>query len=119
MEQKNILIIYDDNFILNVFSRILQKEGFSVDVAETGQEAFEELETKKYDLALIDVKLPDIDGKDLVFKLKRYPDMKKIVITGFPSIEDATEIMDHGATAYLVKPVKTEELIKLIKEKLE
>ena len=45
--------------------------------------------------------------------------MKKIVITGFPSIEDATEIMDHGATAYLVKPVKTEELIKLIKEKLE
>lgn len=120
MEQKNILIIDDDRFILNVFSRILQKEGYMVDVVETGQEALEKLKTKNYDLALIDIKLPDIDGKDLVFKInKTVPSIVKIVITGFPSIEDATEVMDNGAVAYLVKPVKSEELVMMIKEKLK
>ena len=119
MEQKSIIIIDDDKFILNVFSRILQREGYVVDTVETGEEALEKLKRKNYDLALIDVKLPDIDGKDLVSKIKTMdPNMIKIVITGFPSLEDATEIMDNGAAAYLVKPVKSEELVMMIKEKL-
>lgn len=118
--KKSILIVDDDKFILNVFSRILQKQNYDVDGVETGQEAIEILEKKKYDLALIDVKLPDIDGTDLLSKIHSVnPDMIKIVITGFPSLEHATEVMDKGATAYLVKPVKSEELIELITEKLE
>ena len=119
MEQKSILIIDDDKYILNIFSRILQKQGYAVDTAETGQEALERLDTNEYDLALIDVKLPDCNGTSLLQKLHSIkPDMFKIVITGFPSIEDANAIIDRGATAYLVKPVKSEELVKIIAEKI-
>lgn len=120
MEQKSILIIDDDKFILNVFSRILQKQGYNVDTAETGQEALEKLDTRKYNLALVDVKLPDTNGTNLLAKMHiTQPSMIKIAITGFPSLEDATKVMDQGATAYLVKPVKSKELVKLIAEKLE
>jgi DNA-binding NtrC family response regulator len=119
-EQKNILIIDDDKYILNVFLRILQRQGYTVDTTETGQEALEKLADKKYDLAIIDVKLPDTNGTDLISKINSIqPEMIKIVFTGYPSLEDATKVMNHGATAYLVKPVKSEELIKIIAEKLK
>lgn len=118
-KKKTIIIVDDDKFILNVFSRILQKQGYNVDVVETGQETLEKMNEKEYDLALIDVNLPDINGIDLVSKLNSInPDLIKIVITGFPSIEDATSAMDQGVIAYLVKPVKSEELIELIAKKL-
>lgn len=120
MEKKNILIIDDDKYILNIFSRILQKQGYNVDIAETGQEALEKIDTKEYNLALIDVKLPDTNGTDLLAKIHTIkPEMMKIAITGFPSLEDANKVMDQGATAYLVKPVKSEELVKIIAQKLK
>jgi len=118
-KNQSILIIDDDKYILSVFSRILTKQGYTVENAETGQEAMEMITKKQYDLALIDVKLPDIEGPLLVEKMhKKHPEMMKIVITGFPSIEDANKVMDNGATAYLVKPIKSEELIKFINKKL-
>ena len=116
-QTKNILIVDDDKYILHIFSRILQ--GYNVETAETGQDAIKKLQTAKFNLALIDVKLPDTDGTDLLAKIHRtMPDMIKIAITGFPSLEDATKVMDQGATAYLVKPVKSNELVKIIAEKL-
>ena len=119
-QKKSILIIDDDKSILNIFTRILQKQGYNTDTAETGQEAMEKLEAHSYDLALIDVKLPDTNGTDLLARInKTYPNMVKIAITGFPSLEDATKTIDRGAAAYLVKPVKSEELINIIAEKLQ
>lgn len=122
MEQKkkSILIIDDDKSILNIFTRILQKQGYHTDTAETGQEALEKLQTHNYDLALIDMKLPDTNGTDLLARISQtHPDMVKIAITGFPSLEDASKVIDRGAAAYLVKPVKSEELVNLIAEKLK
>jgi two-component system, NtrC family, response regulator len=119
-EQKNILIIDDDKYILSVFLRILQKQGYAVDTTETGQEALEKLADKTYDLAVIDVKLPDTNGTDLIPKINSIqPEMIKIVFTGHPSLEDANKAINYGATAYLVKPVKSEELVKIITEKLK
>jgi len=119
MNRKKILIIDDDKSILNIFTRILQKQGYSTDTAETGQEGMEKLEAQEYDLALLDVKLPDTNGTDLLVKMHAaHPNMVKIAITGFPSLEDATRVIDRGAAAYLVKPVKSEELVKIIAEKL-
>jgi DNA-binding NtrC family response regulator len=119
-QNKSVLIVDDDKYILNIFSRILQKQGYTVDTVETGQEALEKLDTEKYNLALIDVKLPDTNGTDLLAKIHTIkPEMIKIAITGFPSLEDATKVMDQGAAAYLVKPVKSEELVKIIAEKLK
>lgn len=117
---KKILIVDDDKAILRIFKTILQKQGYTTDTAETGREAEEKTRTQAYDLALIDVKLPDADGIQLLGKIDKIsPKTQKIIVTGFASIDDGIKAMDLGAEAYLVKPVKPEELVKLIKQKLK
>jgi DNA-binding NtrC family response regulator len=117
--KKNILVIDDDKSILRTLTRILQKAGYEIDIAETGKEAMEKIEKCHYDLALVDVRLPDIDGTDLLVNMKDdLRDTVKIVITGFPSVEMGVKALDGGADAYLVKPVKPDDLLTLIEEKL-
>lgn len=116
----HILVIDDDKSILRTFTRILQKSGYEIDVAETGKEAIEKSKNAHYDLALIDIRLPDMDGTDLLVKIQQtMRDAIKIMITGFPSLETGVKALDEGADAYLVKPVKPEELLALIDEKLK
>jgi len=117
---KTILVVDDDKSILRTFTRILQKNGYEIDTAETGKEAIEKADKKHYDLALVDIRLPDMDGTDLLAKIKKQlQNTIKIMITGFPSIESGVKALDGGADAYLVKPVKPEELLMLIEEKLK
>jgi len=117
---RTILVVDDDKSILRTFTRILQKNGYKIDTAETGKEAMEKAENKHYDLALVDIRLPDMDGTELLAKIKRQlQNTVKIMITGFPSLESGVKALDEGADAYLVKPVKPEDLLMLIKEKLK
>jgi DNA-binding response OmpR family regulator len=117
--KKTILVVDDDKSILRTFTRILQKSGYEIDVAETGREAMDKAENQHYDLALVDIRLPDMDGTDLLAKLKkRLQNTVKIMITGFPSLETGVKALDEGADAYLVKPVKPQELLLLLEEKL-
>jgi DNA-binding response OmpR family regulator len=117
---KTILVVDDDKSILRTFTRILQKNGYEIDSAETGKEAIEKADTKHFDLALVDIRLPDMDGTDLLTKMKKpLQHTIKIMITGFPSLESGVKALDEGADAYLVKPVKPEELLMLIEEKLK
>ncbi|MDQ1279384.1 MAG: hypothetical protein QG670_646 [Thermoproteota archaeon] len=116
----SILLIDDDKSILRIFSIMLKKQGYFTDTAETGEEAIEKVTKNFFDLALVDVKLPDMDGVDLLTKIQlTNPNIIKIVITGFASVEDGIRALNNGADAYLVKPVKPEELMRIIKEKLE
>ena len=118
--KKLILVVDDDKSILRTFSRILQKSGYEIDTAETGKEAMEKTENRHYDLALVDIRLPDMDGTDLLAKLKKQlQNTVKIMITGFPSLETGVKALDEGADAYLVKPVKPQELLVLLEEKLK
>ncbi len=118
--KKTILVVDDDKSILRTFSRILQKSGYEIDTAETGKEAMEKTENRYYDLALVDIRLPDMDGTDLLAKLKKpLQHTVKIMITGFPSLETGVKALDEGADAYLVKPVKPQELLILLEEKLK
>jgi DNA-binding response OmpR family regulator len=118
--KKTILVIDDDKSILRTLTRILQKAGYDIDTAETGKEAMEKFEKCPYNLALVDVRLPDMDGTDLLINMKeKLQDTIKIMITGFPSLETGIKALDSGADAYLVKPVKPEELLALIQEKLK
>ncbi len=118
--KKRIIVIDDDKSILRTFTRILQKSGYEIDVAETGKEAIEKSKDKIYDLALIDIRLPDMDGTDLLVKMQQTNRKAiKIMITGFPSLETGVKALDEGADAFLVKPVKPEELLILIEEKFK
>jgi two-component system response regulator AtoC len=117
---KTILVVDDDKSILRTFTRILQKNGYEIDAVETGKEAIEKADMHHYDLALVDIKLPDMDGTDLLAKMKEpLQNTVKIMVTGFPSVESGVKALDEGADAYLVKPVKPEELLMLIEEKLK
>jgi two-component system response regulator HydG len=118
--KKTILVVDDDKSILRTFTRILQKSGYNIETAETGKEAIEKTENHHYDLALVDIRLPDMDGTDLLAKLKKQlQGTVKIMITGFPSLETGVKALDEGADAYLVKPVKPQELLVLLEEKLK
>jgi DNA-binding response OmpR family regulator len=117
---KTILVVDDDKSILRTFARILQKNGYEIDAVETGKEALEKADAKKYDLALLDIRLPDMEGTELLAKMKKQLQTTiKIMITGFPSLETGVKALDEGADAYLVKPVKPEELLMLIEEKMK
>ena len=115
-----ILIVEDDTNIRVPLSTILQQNGYSVDIAKTGQEAIQKSKTSFFNLALLDIRLPDMEGTRLLTTMQEnLPKMVKIMITGYPSLENAVEALNHGADAYLIKPVKPEKLLALIEEKLE
>lgn len=119
-KENTILLIDDDKSILRMFTRILQKVGYSVETAETGKEAIEKATARSYNLALIDIKLPDMEGTDLLPKLEEIaPKMIKITITGFPSSDDRVKALNGGASSYLVKPIQPEDLLKIIEENLK
>jgi DNA-binding NtrC family response regulator len=120
MEKKSILVVDDDKAILDSFKAILKSEGYSVDTAETGREAIEKSETRFFNLSLLDIKLPDMEGTELLIEMHReMPKMMKIMITGYPSLENAVEAVNQGADAYVVKPVDPEELLNIVEEKLK
>ena len=115
-----ILIVEDDENIRKTMKNILQQRGYETDTAKTGQEAEQKAKAKIYNLALLDIKLPDMEGTQLLAKLHaNTPKMVKIMVTGYPSLENAMESLNQGAVAYVTKPVKPEKLLALIKEKLE
>ena len=115
-----ILIVEDDSNIRETLSALLQKKGYSTDTAKNGQEAIEKSKTKYFNLALLDIKLPDMEGTKLLTLIHEdLPKMVKIMVTGYPSLENAVEALNLGADAYVMKPIKPDKLLALIKEKLE
>lgn len=118
-DAKRILIIDDDENIRETLSLALENEGFTVDTVNDGQEAISKSFENFYNLAIIDWRLPDIDGTRLLSELKQTtPRMRKIMLTGFPSMDNAIDAVNNYADAFLVKPVKFEELLTKINELL-
>lgn len=119
-EQVRILIIDDDETIRKSITTVLEQKGYVVDTAESGQVAVTKSETETYDLALIDIRLPDMDGVQLLTAMKETtPKMVKIIITGYPSLQNAMEAVNKGADGYIVKPVKMDELLTMIEKHLK
>ena len=111
-----ILIVEDDENIQETLKNILEQSGYETDTAKTGREAEQKAKTKFYNLALLDIKLPDMEGTQLLAKVhENTPKMKKIMVTGYPSLENAMEALNQGADAYVTKPVKPAKLLALKK----
>lgn len=115
----SILVIDDQEGIRKSFSAILEKEGYEVDAVATGQEAIKRSKSRIYNLALVDLRLPDMDGIQLLTTMRdTSPKMVKIIVTGYPSMENAIEAVNRGADAYIVKPFTMETLLRTIEEHL-
>jgi DNA-binding NtrC family response regulator len=115
-----ILLIDDDKNFTKIFSGILNGEGYETVIAHTGAEALEILEENFFAILIIDIRLPDIDGIELISKInKTDPDMRKIILTGNPSLDNVQQALKKGAHDYLIKPVKLEEIKATIKEQIE
>lgn len=106
-----ILAVDDEAVILDSFRRILVLEGYSVDTVETGQEALGLVQRHDYDFVFTDLKMPTMDGLDVVKAVKHLrPDVDVVVITGYGTIETAVETLQQGACEYVQKPFTAEEL---------
>jgi YesN/AraC family two-component response regulator len=98
----------------------LERAGYVVDTAENGKQAIEMSEANFYNLALIDIRLPDMEGTELLTAMKETtPRMIKIILTGYPALQNATRAINKGVDGYLIKPVNTDELLRFIKENLD
>jgi DNA-binding NtrC family response regulator len=120
MKKASILVVDDNESILETLSAILEENGYRTDTAKNGKEAIEKAKTNFYNVALLDIKLPDIEGTKLLTKIEETtPRMVKIMITGYAALENAVEALNLGADAYIMKPVDPENLLKIMNEKLK
>jgi CheY-like chemotaxis protein len=106
-----ILAVDDEPVILDAFRRILVLEGFSVDTVERGQEALGLVQRHDYDFVFTDLKMPEMDGVEVVKAVKHFrPDVDVVVVTGYGTIETAVQTLQHGACEYVQKPFTADEL---------
>jgi DNA-binding NtrC family response regulator len=99
---------------------ILEDEGYIVDTAATGSEAIQKTQIAAYNIALLDIRLPDMEGVELLKLMKdTTPRTRKIMITGYPSMQTAITALNKNADAYLIKPVNIEKLLNTVKEQLQ
>ena len=120
MTKKSILIVDDDPNICKVLATNLKAKGYTVKSAGTGKKAIKMSKEEQFNLALIDIRLPDMQGTELLTQLRgTVPKMMKIIITGYPSIENAVEALNKGADAYVIKPLDMEKVLKVVDEKLK
>jgi len=122
MEEKtySVLVIDDEEVMRDSCCLILAKEGFDTDSAPNGEAGLEKIETSPPDFVLIDLKMPGIDGLEVLEKVKKIdPDIISIVITGYATVESAVEAMKRGAYDFLPKPFTPEELRLIIRRGVE
>ena len=119
-EAPRILIVDDDENIRKVLVAILEDEGYNVESVGTAKEAIERTRRNYYNMALIDIRLPDMEGIELLTKMKdTTPKIRKVIITGYPTLQNAVDAVNRGANAYILKPFDVGKVLKTLKEQLQ
>ena len=117
---KKILVIDDEAIIRKSCERSLTPEGFEVVSAASGHEALEILEKGSFPLVLLDLKMPDMDGMEVLKQIKaKWPETKVIMITGYSTVETAVQALRLGAYNHLEKPFAPDKLLSAVKEAFE
>jgi CheY-like chemotaxis protein len=112
-----ILAVDDEAVILDSFRKILVVAGYAIETVESGREALGLVQQHKYDFVFTDLKMPEMDGLDVVKGVKHFsPETDVIVITGFATIESAVDAMKFGAMDYVQKPFTEDELVEFTKK---
>lgn len=121
MEGKaSILIVDDDESTCKSLSLIFKRKGYDTECAHTGQAAKGKIGDRFFNLALFDIKLPDMEGVELIPVLKeKHPDTVIIMVTAHASLETAIRAMNEGASSYITKPINVDDVLATIREVLE
>lgn len=119
MKNVKILAVDDEEHFLELLLRTLGKEGYEVRTAVDGREALRWLKREEFEVALVDLRMTPIDGLAVLENIKkRYPSIKVIMLTAYPSVETRTLSFQRGAERYLIKPIEIQELKQAIRETL-
>ncbi|MCS6952135.1 MAG: sigma-54 dependent transcriptional regulator [Bryobacterales bacterium] len=115
------ILIVDDEFVVrDSLGRWFESEGYEVGLAESGREALLAIQQKSYDLALVDIKMPGMDGMELQQRLAQAdPELLIVIMTGYASVETAVQALKRGAYDYITKPIDPDELVHLVAKALE
>jgi ActR/RegA family two-component response regulator len=117
MEKVRILIVDDDMDMLETLGDFLHEKGYLTETAKTGKEALIKAEESFFNVALVDMKLPDVIGTEVLQNLrKKYPSMITIVITGYATLQNAIEALNLGVNAFIMKPIDAEKVDAIIKK---
>jgi len=116
---KKILVIDDEPIVRISCERVLSSEGYEVKSVSSGKEGFELLEKESFDLVLLDLKMPDMDGVEVLKKIKdTWSRTIVIMITGYSTVETAVKTLKLGAFNYMEKPFTPDALIECVREAL-
>jgi len=111
-----ILVVDDEELIVNSLGKFLERKGFGVTLESSGNRALEAIRTKKFDLVLADVRMPDGDGIYLLEQLKMIPDCPKLMfITGYSDLSNE-ELIEKGALHVFPKPIDRQKILLKLKE---
>ena len=118
--EANILIVEDDEILRQILCDLLElKRGYHVDMAGTGQEALDKAKERFFNVVLLDLTLPDMEGLDLLRQLKKiHPATQGVILTGHDSEEIAADALGKGAFAYLVKPSSADDIMSTVERAL-
>jgi twitching motility two-component system response regulator PilG len=119
MKKKRILIVEDEESLLKLETILLTVKGYEVSGASTGTNALEKLSGETFDLILLDIMLPDIDGYEICRRIKEHPrhaSTPVVMLTAKKSVEDQERGATCGADAYLTKPFKSAMIIEVIEK---
>ena len=114
-ERSKVLVVEDDERIRTLFEDALSVLGYHVTTASTGAEAIELIQGQLFDTVLCDIRMPKMDGLEILREIKRHdPSVEVVMVTGYPTVNTAVEALKLGAYDYLAKPVRLEELQHLM-----
>jgi len=117
---RRILVVDDEPVVVNSVRKALSRRDYVVEAAFTGKEALSHILSQKFDLVLLDMRLPDVNGLDLLSTLKKHwPNLPVAVVTGYASIDTAVDAVQRGANDYMPKPFTPDELFSLTDKFLE
>ncbi|MCM8820914.1 MAG: response regulator, partial [Candidatus Omnitrophica bacterium] len=118
MNKKRVLIIDDEPQIGGLYREFLTDEGYYVFYCNEGNEAITQLENEKFDIVLLDIQMPGIDGFTILSRI-RDKGIPVVIITAFGTVENAVRALKSGASDFLVKPFSLEDLSIAIKRNIE
>ena len=116
----HVLLVEDESTIAKGLEMVMREEGYEVDMADTGQGALKKFWAKDFDLMVADLRLPDIDGMEVIQRVREsWPETKVVIITGYPSVSSAVQAVKLGGSDYLREPFTDDEFITAVEKALE